>query len=443
MRTLLLVMALSTATGSFNITTGAAASTVVVSGLNSQSTWAAGDTPKCVLFWWNGRTEATDGLGRATHHRGFGFAASTTSRYAVGSNSQDAQGTAESRSGIVNTGCILEVTLGANTVAGAADLQSFDTDGFTLVIDDQFVTDLRIHYLALGGSSLTNALAGEFTPTGVAPTTQAVTGVGFQPDLVFFISPSAALTINTFGADSCHCFGVMNGANGEAVWAGGSNFGSNTMLTIGYSRRGECIARYNAPASGTQDRAEFSAFGSDGFTINWLERAGAGVVAYLAVKGLSSVVGDLLTLNDTVTAITETGFGFPPSAVVFVSAVSSENGADAPHDHDRASFGLASSATQRQCVAWFDEDAIGTSEVTTATKFDAVYINISGASAIDGLMDVQSFDSDGFTCIMDDADPGAAAVFVWYVALGVASAAAFMPPPGVLVSQAVNRSATF
>lgn len=405
----ILLMALSAFAGSFNIGLGAATTTVAVTGVGFQ--------PKVVIFWWNGRTESTDAVGRATHHRGFGWATSATNRYATSSRSVDAGASATAHNGITDQSCILEVAAGS-TIVGEADLQSMDSDGFTLVIDDQFVTDLRVRYLALAGDSLTNVVAGAFTPTGTAPVTQAITGVGFQPSLVLFMTTVTG-TINTADPDSSLCLGVANGTAGEAVWAGGSNTGAATMVANAYAKRGECIATWNTGVSSFPTRAEFTSFDTDGFTINWLERGTAPIVSYLALAGLSSVVGDLLTQTDTVTAITETGFGFQPSAALFVSACRAESTADTPTAHDQLSIGAAVSATSRLAAAVLDEDAVADSEVTTASEFDAVYANIATDSTIQGLMDLTSFDSDGLSAIMDDADPSQA--FVWYLALGPAA----------------------
>jgi hypothetical protein len=64
---------------------------------------------------------------------------------------------------------------------------------------------------------------------------------------------------------------------------------------------------------------------------------------------------------------------------------------------------------------------VADADVFLASEYDAVYIDIDPtSSSVVGLMDVKSIDTDGFTCIMDDADPSGK--FVWYLALGVAPA---------------------
>ena len=65
-------MALSSATGSFNVI--------------HRDPWQHGQRdgldfePKVVIFWWNGRTASTDGIGRGNHYRGTSWATGASSR---------------------------------------------------------------------------------------------------------------------------------------------------------------------------------------------------------------------------------------------------------------------------------------------------------------------------------------------------------------------------
>lgn len=398
--------------GSFNITTADAGNTVEVTGVGFQ--------PKCIIFFWNGRTAAVDGSGLATHQRGFGWVTDTTLA-AVTSRSLTGNGTAETSSAHSDAACILEVD-GTPATNGVASVDSFDLDGFTVHIDTAFTADYRVHYLALGGDSLTNAKSVSFAPAGVAPTTQDVTGFGFDPDLALFIGGSSQLSLlPDADIDSQLCFGVARATDGEWVWVGGSNHSPTTMQTMAYALRGECIARFNSTIANITDRAEFAEWITDGVRINWVERNTGGHIFCLGLKGLSSAVGLLLTETDTVTGIA-TSDGFAPAAGVFLSAGRGESTADTPTDHDRFSMGVASSATARSAIATHDEDGVGTSEVTTASEFDAVYANVDTSDAVVGLMDVVAFGADGIDLIMDDADPAENAVF--YLALGPAADAA-------------------
>lgn len=398
-------MAISSFVGSFNAGVGAAASTVAVTGV--------GFTPEVIIFWWSGRSEAVDTIGRASHYRGFGVAVSPTDRRAIASSSIDALTSSDSQTGHDEAACILSVdATPAND--GAIDLQSFDADGFTLVVDDQMPRDLRVHFMALAGD-ITNAVTGRLTePNAVGD--QDITSLAFQPDFVLFFSMAAASNPPGTMADSVTMIGAAVSPTGQGVTIGVSNSGSSTMLAQSYSTSGECIVLPNTAVTAITSRADFVSFLSNGFRVNWVESAGSRRIHYLALKGGNYRVDNLLTQTDTVTDIAESGFGFSPSAAMFVSHSMTESTSDTLQANDKMSIGAFSNLTNRGAQAMLDENGTADSEITTAIEFDAIYANISAASAIDGLMDVKSVDSDGFTMIMDDADPSQA--FVWYMAFG-------------------------
>lgn len=402
-------MALSSKVGSFNTGVGAAASTVVVTGL--------GFTPKCILFWWSGRSEAVDTIGRASHYRGFGVAVSATDRRAICSRSADASASSSSQSAHEAAACILSVTSTGPAIDGQIDLQSMDADGFTLVVDDQMPRDLRVHYLALGGDSLTNMESGVFTEPG-AIGNQDITALAFQPDCVLLFSAGIAADAPGAAVDSTMMLGAATGPSNRGVWMGGGNNGGGTMQTINYCISSECIALPVANMISTTGRADFVSFLSNGFRVNWTERALSRRVHFLALKGGNYRVDNLLSRTDGAD-IAETGFGFQPTSALFLSHGQAESTSDTIQNNDRLSIGAFSSLTDRGAQATLDEHNLADSEVTTAIEFDEVYANISASSTIDGLMDVKSIDADGFTMVMDDADPSAA--FVWYVAFGLAA----------------------
>jgi hypothetical protein len=397
-------MPLQSKFGSFNTGVGAATTTVAITGV--------GFTPKCILFWWSGRTEAVDTIGRATHFRGFGVATSATNRSGIVTNSLDAQASSDTQSGFSTNWCIASID-GSPTIDGTVDVQSLDADGFTLIIDDAMPISFRVHYLALGGDSLTNANVISFNEPN-ATGNQDITGFGFDPDCVLFFGirvVAGTRTTDTFSLGAA-C------ANGQGVYAGLSETAAATMDTASYCLSSECIAFIsNAAGAAVVGRASFNALITDGIRITWAESNSAAPIVALGLKGGNYLIGNLLTRTDG-NDIAETGFGFKPSSALFLSHGQAESTADTAQANNRWSMGAFSSLTDRGAQAILDEDNIADSEVTTAIEFDAVYANISTASAIQGLMDVKSIDADGFTMVMDDADPSQA--FVWYLAFGPA-----------------------
>lgn len=404
-------MALFAKVGSFNTGTGVATTAIPVTGVGFQ--------PTALILWWDGSTGSVDAASATHARRGMGFVTGTTSRRCCASVSEDAQTAADTDDMIRDDAAVVVMAHSGTTTAtrtdGLLDLQSFDSDGFTMVVDDQFTADYRIHYLALGGTDLTNVAIGDFTQA-TATGTQDTTSVGFQPDCVLFLYCSTTGALPVSQADSRWGFGAIT-ATAQASYNGGSNDGAATIQTISHCQSSECLNLSSTSVNDVIARAEFSAMLSNGFRLNWLEAdANARNICYLALKGGRYALGTLQTQTDTTTDIVESGFGFSPKAALFMSHGNTESTPNTAQDHDRWSVGAFSSISDRAACATMDVDALADSQTTIAVEHDGVYINIGTADAVVGIMDVKSVDADGFTCIMDDADPSQS--FVFYIAFG-------------------------
>lgn len=417
MRVLLLavLMALSVKVGAFN--TGTGVSDIVVTDVGFQ--------PKAILFWWTGRTGTVDAAGRESHFAGYGAATGTTQRWALTSNDIDAAAAQDAATAKTATGCLLSVSA-AGAIDGKADLASFDSGGFTLSVSDAFPRDQRVHYLALGGADLTNAKAGEFTGTAAAvPHDESSTDPGFQPDVVFFANRHDSATTGevALATGGVLGFGVAKSSSAQGVISLAADEASATMDTDGYGYTGECNAGPSTNAGGSVPaRAAFVSMDANGFTVNRLEGTALWARFYLALKGCQVFVGnDVTSVTGSATIVTS-GFGFAPKAVLVFSAcrpTSTQDAATAPWN---TSMGAATSTTERGAQGSISRDGIADAVVGTAIEHDEVYVSLTDATppAIDGLMDISSFDSDGITFVMDDGD-GAARRF-FYVALGDAPA---------------------
>lgn len=408
-------MTASVKVGSFNTGTGAVSSTIAVTGVGFQ--------PKVVFLWFTGRSDSSDAIGRADILRGFGVAISTTDRRAIASFSDDAAADSATGRTASTVACLVTVNA-ADTQDGALDHQSMDSDGFTLVVDDQLPADLRVSYLALGGDSLTNYVTGGITEPGATGNQDYTVSGSFQPDCVLFFSISH--TANAGAGGSMFMLGAATASGAQAVLSNTSRDAVASTTTRMYCTNDECVALMASTAS-TTGRAAFVQFNSDGFRLNWTERAASRLIHYIALKGGNFLVGDLLTRTDG-NDIAETGFGFQPAGAMFVSHGTTESTSDTAQNHDRLSLGAFDSTSSRNVQGNLDENNLTDSEATTAIEFDAVYVNIKTDSTIDGLMDIKSVESDGFTTVMDDVDPSQA--FVWYLAFGPAAVAGGLVPIG-------------
>lgn len=401
-------MTVSAKVGSFMIT----------GTLSTQQSINVGFQPKAILFWVNGRTNTTDASGRANHQRGFGAATSPTDRRFIASLAQDTP-TAMVTNETQGSAACLGITTTADAIDGLLDIQSIDANGFTVIVDDAFTANYIVQYLALGGDEITNATTGQFTAP-LAAGQQDVTSLSFQPDCVIFFSSGQTTTNNTVRPDSKITIGAADSSS-QFVWAGGSNDGAGTSQAVSYSNSTECIVTMGGAVATLENVAAFLGFLSNGFSVNWQLTTVAVVTFFIAFKGGSIKAGSLLTQTDTTTDIVET-LGFSPSAALFVSDTKAESVVDTFSDDDEWSMGAFSSTSQRGAMSTTDDDAAPTAIVSTGISYDEVYQNLNAnTGAVEGEMDIKSINSNGFTCIMDDADPSQA--FVWYVAWGSTPAA--------------------
>jgi hypothetical protein len=106
---------------------------------------------------------------------------------------------------------------------------------------------------------------------------------------------------------------------------------------------------------------------------------------------------------NTTTAIS--GLGFTPKALRFYWVGLQSNSPTAASSQvvqQRRGVGFASSATSRAAVGTFSNDAAGNADCGSVFTTTAVAITVDGTGAVDGLLDISSFDADGFTLIVDD-----------------------------------------
>jgi len=417
-------MALSVKHFAFNTGTAAAGNTVAVSGFGFQ--------PKAVFLYTVGRVDTVDAIGRLTIITSFGVGTSATNRFSACTRIVDASAAADV--GARNSdAAILEVPSSTGTITSALDIQSMDADGITFIIDTQFAASLRVMGIAWGGSDITNANAINFALDTVVQE-RNITGVGFQGDFVLFASieggsapaaPPAAIT-----NPGSIMLGAATSSTTQWVVAGAEDEGSATMDGKSYATDRECIA-LQPPGVGAlvSARESFVSWQADGFRLSHLEGTLAHQCFALVLKGGNYTVGNSLTAT-TLADVVVSGLAYAPVGGIVASAMKAEDAADTAAAHNQMSIGTFDSATSRGAMAFLDEDAVADAECTTAVEHDAVYANISTASAIQGLMDVKTMDSGGVTFTMDDADPAQA--WYGYALFGSSAAAASTDPPFML-----------
>ena len=120
--------------------------------------------------------------------------------------------------------------------------------------------------------------------------------------------------------------------------------------------------------------------------------------------GLSFSLGDITwsQADAAGTVYTVSGLGFQPKALFFFTSGVIGGGAGSEVDHARHSCGFATSTSDRRCIGFRSQDATAAQDCQEIYRADAVVAVCTTAPAVDGLLDLNSITSDGFTLIVDD-----------------------------------------
>jgi hypothetical protein len=417
-------MAVSCKVGAFSTGTGTSAFNVT-----------CGFQPKFVIFWWSGHTSSTDSNTGGDSKYGAGFATDGSEHSCVTSTDDNGAGSQGSSNGARSDACIASLTVNSATwdgLIGIDALANWPSDGFRLTIADAMPIDLRVGFWAVGGADITDVDILNFSATAVVGSDVDITNSGFQPDVVFFLGSNQQAIGTALATYGLFSMGVATSATACASLTAGTDQGSASSDTAAYCLDAAEISSLPAASDPTSliTRLAFVQMNVDGFRyhVNELSQSGVRTLA-LCVKGGVWKVGSLATQTDTSTGIAISGLGGTPRGVLVASANRAESTQDAATAPWKTSLGAATSTTERHAQAVCSSSGDGNMRVVRAVEHDEIYVNITdpaadiadgAAGGTDGLMDVSSVDSDGFTFIMDDADPSA--FFAWYVMAGEAAA---------------------
>lgn len=389
-------MGLSVYQGTFAVSTGAINTT--------QDITAPGFQPAFVIFWWNERTSGTNASGAASWHAGVGFAVSTTDRRCANSYSQDAQARGNSSRGQHVAACV-----GLQNAAGSGwdsllDYNGVITGGFQVIVDAVFASAIQIHYLAVGGTDITNVSTGSFQST-TSTGNLGVTAPGFQPTGGLFISAgvNSGSSFTTTGA--CLSLGAAKSSSEQGFATINAIDNPVTMDTHGLSNDVSLIES-TVGSTSPQNRITFVSFDTNGFTINKDEVTQPCYYHYIVWKGgqFSVKSGSTRTDGNNISV----SYGFVPAAGLVWSApwgTGGEDTTDTLHQGLGWSMGGYTSTSARSAVSVRDQDAAADSNTASAIYYDAVYIHLNeSADSVDALMDISSVASPTIF-VMDDTDP--------------------------------------
>jgi hypothetical protein len=371
-----------------------------------------GFQPKAVIFFWT-KQSAT---GLATDASlGYGFATGPANEAAIAYAADDNLATSVSRKRQSQSRSILIFSsASAGTLDVEAELTSMNVDGFTVHWLNRGSAGWLVHYIAIGGQDVTHSTVGSFTPAA-GTGNEDINGVGFEPDFVMFLSidhntndatqVDAAASIGFAGRDLAGS--ITNGAI-DAI----SRDNTANVKSFVRQKLGRAILKddfVTTPFREVQE-AEVTTFLPDGFRLNKYVNVTQTLTHYLALRGGQSKIDSILKPsleappNQTVS---ETGVGFRPSGLMFVSRNRVVN--VSPEEEARISFSVSDGIDER---ATFFHEKISSdpSEVwqgTSTTKvgflaqtncfLGGVPGPCPGTARVLSEADVTSFDGTGFT----------------------------------------------
>lgn len=386
-------------------TTGVSAKTGQLAGgttTGNLATTNPGLQPKALIAW-NGLQTSNGAV--ADTQFSFGFGDTTATRRNAGYNSDDNLATSDADRWFRNGDIIRNYIAGSTTSTLAASLTSLDPTGFTLNWGDVTVTSALYNYMAIGGQDIVATKVGDFT-TATSGATQAITGVGFQPDIVFLIGNLQASS-NVSNNNNNYSIGVMT-PTGQ--WAVGQRTLS-AAATMNTARTFVTNRAFSLLSSATNTEfhgMSFASMDSDGFTLNIDTQGALGFfVGYLAIKGGQWKVGSETQKTSTGTKAT-TGVGFTPVGAMFAGACDTTTG---PDDHARLFFGATTGSSQNSAQWTGDQDNIPDSIANTIMSNTKCIVMATEATSASPTTNAEaalsSFDSDGFTLNWSTADANA------------------------------------
>ena len=395
--------------------------TIAVTGL--------GFTPKALRFYWVGlqSNSPTNANSAAVNEkRGVGFASSATSRASVGTSSVDNSAAMDTGSIFTTTAIAITVD-NAGVVDGLLDINSFDVDGFTLIVDDVAVQNITVFWEAWGGDEITNVTVGSIAEPA-ATGTQNYTATGFvanPSDRSQCVMFAGVQSVNASGTGQAQDSGLHVGfstgtasANNITV-CGNQDDASAAGDADGYNYTGDCLSMIViGGGTAVNARATLSAFGTNIFTLNWLARTTTNRRSiYMAIKGGQWIAGSTTIAGNTLNSTTSINFPFKINGVSLIGAMKTISTVATASIEDRIGFGSGLSTTSRNSAAILDRDGTANTEINLSIYYDKVLVYPSIAGALQTAYDINTFSVNNLILTTSTAG-GVANEWIGYLVFG-------------------------
>ena len=230
----------------------------------------------------------------------------------------------------------------------------------------------------------------------------AVTGLGFQPKLVLFFGADRAAQPGTTTGFYMG-FGAATGATERGCVLSRSRDAQTTSQLSAFVRSDSCFGNVLGTSDGVNGLLDFVSMDSDGFTVVPDDAFFASYYVYWLALGGDSLtnakVGNF-TLPNSSGNLAQTGVGFQPDALMLFGIHQGASGYNLGAGGGGGfCLGWAKSSTERGCLSVVQRDNISGSDTNHILRTDRLLhlIREDAADADGTVLDLVSFDSDGFT----------------------------------------------
>ncbi|MET0591318.1 MAG: hypothetical protein ABW133_01375, partial [Polyangiaceae bacterium] len=354
-------------------------------------THGLGQIPKALILWTIGKTNETQSGGFSY---GLGMSDASAS-YTVAASTRDGVSPSSAARRTASKALLMITTSGSSAaVLAEADLPGWSSTNFSLNWTTNDGQPAIVHYLVIGGPTVTSKLVNWQAPTSAGSKT--VTGIGFQPEAVLHFHAGSGYdqTTPTMVANSFFGLGAMDRSGAQWAIQVTSSHNESPVSSSRAQRNDSALFMYSEGTSPTVTKdAKFVSMNADGFTLNFATANGTASQIYsLALGGLKAGVG---TFNKTSGASQSVTSGFRPGAVFFSSYQSAAQTTST--SIATCSLGLgAGDGTNEASSALVSADNVSTTVVDGIDKTSKVFVKMN-TPPLDAEADLASFDPSGFT----------------------------------------------
>jgi hypothetical protein len=322
-------------------------------------------TVKAIMLWTTNLTSETDNSQDAFWSHGFGtYRGSTPQRCCITAFATDSASTMVTNTGFRMSSILRTYFTGTPSVEADADLVSLGTAQFVINWTDAPAAAMKVHYIAWGGSDITDALVASLDFTTGTGNQDFTLAAGFgQPELVLSTGANSGTTDIDATFWNPPYIGAGKSDSEQFVSMYGNSDGQANVLLASYQKSGALFAYADGAATIFFEGALAARAGwpTDGIRVNKVTNGFGGTArgVVLAFRGtFTSVIGSGTAPTAAPTVDQDLSVGATPRGALFVhNSIAANSSIDITHA-DLGTWGVgATDGTREGWGGIGDDDA--------------------------------------------------------------------------------------